>query len=118
MNWIQLDSENVLEKIINESTKGRILVFKYSPRCSISILMRGLFEREWIESEMEMEAYFLDITEHPGLSKKVESKFNVQHSSPQILIIENQECIFSASHGGVDVKKIREFSNLRVHNNK
>jgi bacillithiol system protein YtxJ len=77
--------------------------------------MRGLFEREWIESDMQMKAYFLDITEHPGLSEKVESEFNVKHASPQILIIEKQKCIFSATHGGVDVKKIRGFSNLRDH---
>jgi len=113
MNWIKLDSENNIEDIKNRSLDKRILIFKFSPRCAINILMRGLFEREWIEDEMEMKTYFLDIMEYPGLSKKIETEFNVIHQSPQILIIENKKCIYSASHGGVDYKKIRRYSNLR-----
>lgn len=113
MNWIKLDSENIIEDIKNGSLEKRILIFKYSPRCAISILMRGLFEREWIEDEMEMKTYFLDIMEYPGLSEKIAAEFNENHQSPQLLIIENKKCIYSASHGGVDVKKIRRFSNLR-----
>jgi bacillithiol system protein YtxJ len=113
MNWIQLDSEEKISEIKSLSNEKRVMIFKFSPRFPISILMRGLLEREWSESEMEMKAYFLDTSEHPALSKKIESEFNISHQSPQVLIIEEGKCVFSAANGGVDFRKIREFSNLR-----
>lgn len=114
MNWIQIESEVLIKEIKEESVEKRVLIFKYSPRSAISILMRGLFEREWLEGEMEMKVYFLDIMEHPSIANKIETEFNVPNSSPQVLIIENGKCVYSASNGGVDVKTIRRFSNLRA----
>ena len=116
MNWIQLDSEEALEDVKKQSMEGRILIFRYSPSSSISILLRGLFEREWAEHEMEMKPFFLDVSRDPSLSKKVDKEFGVKNDVPQLLVIEKGKCIYSGAYGEVDYRTIRQFSNLRKLN--
>ena len=111
MNWLNIDSVEKIMEIKDLSQNRRVLIFKYSPKCVVSYVMRMLFEREWHEEAMKMETYLLNVKEHKELSDKIAKEFGVEHQSPQILIIEKGKCIFNASHGKIKVSEIKQFAN-------
>jgi bacillithiol system protein YtxJ len=111
MNWLNIDSDEKIREIKELSQSSRVLIFKFSPKCVVSYIMRILFEREWNEKKMKMETYIVNIKEYKELSDKIASEFEVEHKTPQILIIETGKCVFSASHGKVLVSNIKQFAN-------
>ena len=50
--------------------------------------------------------YFLDLIKYREISNLVASVFFVAHESPQLLLIENGECILDLSHGEVSVDEV------------
>ncbi len=111
MNWTELKELNQIEKIVEESTDQRILIFKHSTSCSISRTALDRLERNWKEDEMiKLKPYYLDLLSFGGISNAVAQKFGVEHESPQVLIIENGKSIYDRSHFGIDYRNLKEFS--------
>ena len=111
MKWIALRELNQIDKIIEESTEHRILIFKHSTSCSTSRMVLDRMERSWMEEEMvNVKPYFLDLLSFRSLSNAVAQKFDVDHQSPQVLIIEKGESIYTESHFGIDYKNLKSLS--------
>ena len=112
MNWTALKELSQIEKIVEESTNQRILIFKHSTSCSISRTTLDRLERNWKEEDMgKLKTYYLDLLSFRGISNTIAQKFDVEHESPQVLIIENGKSIYDQSHFEIDYKSIKEFSN-------
>lgn len=108
MNWLTLDSEEGLDQLIKDSfseTLKGILIFKHSTRCSISTMAKDRLERQWTFGS-ELPAYYLDLISYRSVSNKIAEEFNVQHQSPQALLIKEGKCIYNASHSSISVKDI------------
>ncbi len=108
MDWSKLESESDLEHIINESfleNKG-VLIFKHSTRCSISSVAKSRLESSWDFDAAALPIYYLDLISFRSLSALIAEKFNIQHESPQILLINNGVCIYKESHMSISVKSI------------
>lgn len=101
MNWQELTSEAGVDRIIEESSHHYILIFKHSTRCSISSMALSRFERQWQEHDMAVLPYFLDLLSFRNVSNYIASKFNVEHQSPQVLLVKNGKCIYNASHNAI-----------------
>jgi bacillithiol system protein YtxJ len=109
MKWSQLRSIDQIEKIREESKENPILIFKYSSRCSLSRMALDRLERNWEEEDMsQVKPYFLDLITYREISNRVAHEFDVEHESPQILIIENEKSIYDKSHMAIDYTGIRE----------
>jgi bacillithiol system protein YtxJ len=109
MNWSEIKSLNQLNQIREESKEKSILIFKYSSRCSISQMALDRLERNWKDTEMkDVKSYFLDLISYREISNRIASEFNVEHESPQVLIIENGKSIYNRSHMGIDYRQIRD----------
>ena len=108
MNWIQLDSETVLNEALQKShlNKG-IIIFKHSTRCSISAVAKTRLSLKW-NLDQELLPYHLDLIKHRELSNLIAEKFNIYHESPQLLLIKNGKCLFNVSHLGISLKKLKE----------
>lgn len=52
--------------------------------------------------------YYLDLIANRNLSAKVAEVFNVEHESPQILLIKGGECVYDESHMGISIDEITE----------
>jgi bacillithiol system protein YtxJ len=107
MNWIELESESDLEKAIEASFQENlgVAIFKHSTRCSISSVAKTRLSSFWDFNE-ELPIYYLDLIAFRNLSALIAEKFNVQHESPQILIIKKGECVYNASHMAISVKSL------------
>ncbi|PCI94776.1 MAG: thioredoxin family protein [Flavobacteriales bacterium] len=107
MNWTDIKSESDLDYIIEKSfqTNIGVAIFKHSTRCSISSVAKKRLESSWSFNQ-ELPAYHLDLLQYRNLSNSIAERFNIQHESPQVLIIKNGECIYDASHLAISVKDL------------
>ncbi len=108
MNWKELSTLEDLEGIIEKSSQKPVLIYKHSTRCSISSIIRSRLERSWEADPLDIEGYFLDLISYRKVSRAVEDQFQVQHQSPQILIIDLGKCIFHCSHVSIRHQAIKE----------
>ena len=107
LQWIELSSINDLDKAIDVSQDRSVLIFKHSTRCSISSMAKSRLDRSW-EENITLETYFLDLITNRDLSNDIAEHFKIEHQSPQILIIRNGKCIYTASHNEIDFQKIKQ----------
>jgi bacillithiol system protein YtxJ len=109
MNWNELTDLATLDQI-NEMSKSKpIMIFKHSTRCSISAASLNRLERKWnTDKAQNLEAYFLDLIANRDISNAVAEKYGVEHQSPQILLIQNGECVYDNSHFGISFDEVIE----------
>ena len=109
MNWENLTSLDQLEAIRKESADRPVLIFKHSTRCSISRMVLERLERNWDVQEMDshVKPYFLDLISYRQISNQIAALFEVEHESPQILIIRDGASVYDRSHMAIDYQQIR-----------
>ncbi len=102
MNWLKLETLEQLQDIKSSSTKNMVLIFKHSTRCSISHMALARLERDWqAENMVDVKPYCLDLIRHRELSNLIAEEFEVEHESPQVLLIENGRAIYDQSHTAI-----------------
>lgn len=106
MNWKILSTEDQLAQIKQASFKTPQVIFKHSTRCSISSTALNRLERAAMPEGVDF--YFLDLIQYRSLSAKVADYFQVQHESPQILLIKNGSCVYDESHMSISMDEIVE----------
>ena len=108
MQWNNLTDIQQLETIKEESLVQPVAIFKHSTRCSISATALDRFERNWAKNQdiKDLKLYYLDLISHRDISNKIASEFEVEHESPQILLLKNREVIYNESHYGIDFNEI------------
>ncbi|WP_448606672.1 bacillithiol system redox-active protein YtxJ [Paenimyroides ceti] len=108
MNWIELTQHQQLEELTALSTSQTVLIFKHSTRCIISKMALKNFESEF-NLEGKVIPYFLDLIAYRALSNAIANDFNVQHQSPQLLVIKNAEVVYHESHEGIDASVLKVY---------
>jgi bacillithiol system protein YtxJ len=101
---IPLTDFEQLTDIINQSKSEEIkpfFIFKHSTRCSISAMALSRIERGWQAKLPDQPVYYLDLITYRSLSDQIARQFNVQHESPQLLMIKNGQCVYYASHNAI-----------------
>jgi len=109
MNWIPLTSPEQLEEIRIKSKEKPQVIFKHSTRCSISSMALSRLERS--ESVAGIDFYYLDLIAYRNISAKIAEIFEVEHESPQLLLVRNGECIYDESHYGITMEDVIANSN-------
>ncbi|MEN9957777.1 MAG: hypothetical protein RLZZ474_21 [Bacteroidota bacterium] len=107
MNWIPLTTEAQLEEIVQLSDMKPTLIFKHSTRCSISSTALSRLERAWDATETA--AYYLDLIAFRPISGAIAEKFDIEHQSPQVLVIHQGKCTYSATHWDIAMDEIKPF---------
>lgn len=109
MNWIPLTSENQLQEIITASAEAPVIIFKHSTRCSISSASLNRLERNWNDAEMaDVKTVYLDLLAHRQVSAQIESLLDVEHQSPQAIIVQNGKSVWDASHYDIQYDAIKK----------
>ena len=109
MNWIKLESENQLTEIQQKSHSENVLIFKHSTRCSISRAALDRLERSWNPEEIKnVQPYYLDLITHRTVSNQIAENFDVEHQSPQVILIKGGQAVYDRSHFDIDFKSIKE----------
>ncbi len=103
-NWLPLSYLGQLDEIIAFSHQKPVVIFKHSTRCSISRFALKQFEKEF---DFVVDSYFLDLLEHRDISNEIATRFNVQHQSPQLLLIKDGKSVYDVSHDAIDASVLK-----------
>lgn len=106
--WNNIEKAQDIDNIVKSSYQRPQLIFKHSTRCSISAMALQRFERNWDENNKEIDLNFLDLLAIRPVSLHVADVFEVQHESPQVLLIINGKCIYHTSHNDISVNGITQ----------
>ncbi len=104
-----LISMEELETIDTISYEKPVVLFKHSTRCSISRFALKRFDAEYDFSEEQMNWYLLDLLNYRDLSNEIARRYNIEHQSPQIIIIRNGKAVFDTSHDAIGVYDLKQF---------
>lgn len=96
--WVELQSENALREIIQQTFKRPVLIFKHSTRCSISSMALQRISNGLREIEQFADVYYIDLLAYRGVSQLVSELLKVEHESPQVLLVHMGECVYEESH--------------------
>ncbi|HYG18589.1 MAG TPA: bacillithiol system redox-active protein YtxJ [Ohtaekwangia sp.] len=108
MNWIKLNHPQQLTQLLADSNERPVLIFKHSSRCSISRAALDRLERNWKADEVgQIDQYFLDLLSSRDISNQIEQLFQVDHESPQVLIVDKGKVIYHRSHFEIDYRNLR-----------
>jgi bacillithiol system protein YtxJ len=108
MEWISLKDSRQLDEIIAESNERPVLIYKHSTRCNISRSALDRLERKWDNSAVgSVKRYFLDLLSYRDISNKIAELFQVEHHSPQVLVISNGRSVLDLSHYEIDFDQIK-----------
>ena len=110
IDWIDLSSLDQLDIIVEASYEKTIAIFKYSTQCGVSRMVLRKFEKNHDVSENEPDWYFLDLIRYREVSNEVANKFNVQHESPQLILLRKGEVIYHNSHSGIDMDTVKKIA--------
>ena len=106
INWIPLTNLGQLNEIMMLSEVNPVLIFKHSTRCSVSRMALKQFENEFDLAE-EVDTYFLDLLEYRDVSNEIASRFQVEHQSPQLILIKDGKAIYDVSHSAIDAVELK-----------
>lgn len=107
MDWTSIETEADLDSAIELSfkTKQGVAIFKHSTRCSISSVAKSRLSSSWDFNE-DLPIYILDLISFRSLSSLIAAKFNVEHESPQLIIVKDGKSIYDTSHMSISVNSI------------
>lgn len=111
MKWNELKSLDELNDLVTSSFETPHIVFKHSTSCPISAVMKSRFEGDWKKRSLvnQHAPYLLDLLKYRDISNEIAKKFEVKHESPQVLLIQNGNATFHASHAAISVQILSEF---------
>jgi bacillithiol system protein YtxJ len=109
MNWQLLTNEQELQAIIKNSVTHPQVIFKHSTRCSISSVAKNRLEKSAAPAGIHF--HLLDLLLYRTISNKIAEQLQVQHQSPQVLLIKNGECVYDESHSSIYMDEIIEQCN-------
>jgi len=110
MHWIHLTSEDQLQKIVVKSQEKPQVIFKYSSCCHLSVIVFQRLQKNCCPGDVDF--HFLDLTNYNPISEKVSEVFGVSHQSPQILVINEGQCIFHESHPEISLEGILQHTTV------
>lgn len=102
MNWNSITTEEQIETLVKESENTPVLIFKHSTRCSISSMVKNRVERSW-NLEGKVKPYYLDLIQYRSISNLIAQKFNVEHQSPQAIMLKDGVVQYDASHMSISI---------------
>lgn len=85
-----------------------IAIFKHSTRCSLSSMVKSRLERGWDIKDNDIEMYYLDLLAHRNISNKIASIYNVEHQSPQLIVLNQGKVLYHKSHGDIDAGVLKQ----------
>jgi bacillithiol system protein YtxJ len=108
IKWQSLTSLEDLDKLCEESNSKKVVIFKHSTACPLSSIAKMRLEEDW-DKDFNVTTYYLDLIKYRNISNEVAARFAVHHESPQVIVIEEGECILDESHLDISINNLREF---------
>jgi len=101
MDFLPLQTEEELSKI--KDAEGYSIIFKHNTTCPISKGVKSRLEQEG-DKLASAPVYIVDLIANRAISDTVAEEFNVEHQSPQLLVIKDGTCTYNEALYAITVE--------------
>jgi bacillithiol system protein YtxJ len=86
------------------SKSGTFLIYKHSPICPVSEYTLN----EISQFKESIPVIQINVLSQKELSQKIAKYYNIEHESPQIILIKNQKPIKTLSHYDITLENLKK----------
>lgn len=104
--WNTISESSHIEEILKKSDEKPQLIYKHSHRCSVCFVSKGNLEQASEDILDHADMHLLNVVNNRAASDTVASELGVRHESPQVILLNEGEVLWHASHGGIDADTI------------
>jgi bacillithiol system protein YtxJ len=101
-NFIELNSTEKLDELIQRSNENPVVIFKHSVTCPIS---SGVYQ---IVSGIDADVNLVVVQTARNISSRIAEKTGIRHESPQAIVLKNGEPVYYASHYDVSAEDLEK----------
>ncbi len=102
MSFINLDSLEKLDELFRKSSEKPVILFKHSITCPISTDASNQM------SIVDGDVNIVIVQTSRDVSNSIAERTNIQHQSPQVIILKDGNPIFNASHYNITSDNIEK----------
>ncbi len=106
MTWTPLITVEQLDILSQDSQRKPVMFLKHSTRCSISSAALARLERQAEALEAVCQPVYLDLLAYRPISNALAERYQIQHESPQVLLISGGKVIWHGSHMEIQPSEI------------
>ncbi|MFK8045163.1 MAG: bacillithiol system redox-active protein YtxJ [Crocinitomicaceae bacterium] len=105
-NWKHITDIATIDTIIEASNSKPQILFKDSVTCGISAYAKSRLVdgNDLIKEGADFN--YLDLLKHRDISNHMADVFKVHHQSPQIIVLKNEEVVYTTSHHSIQPGEI------------
>jgi bacillithiol system protein YtxJ len=103
-----LHSIEELNQAIAESQQHPVLIFKHSSTCPISGRALREFQKYLDAADPAVSYHLITVQTDRSVSNEVETRLQIQHETPQVILIKNEKEIWNASHFQITASAIEK----------
>ena len=106
---VQLTTMAELEKAVASSSDQPVFVYKHSTVCPVSARAAEQYHDFADEDASSSAPLFTEVMviEHRDISNAIESRLDIRHESPQLLLVRDGKVAWHASHFSITAKSIK-----------
>ena len=104
MQFLELNTIEQFRGLILKSELSPIFFFKHSNRCFVSSKMKASLENQL--KKFEGEVFVLDVVKDRPISNEMSTLLDVEHQSPQFLVIKDKQPILIQNHWEIDAVEL------------
>lgn len=107
-NWNQLTSVNQLDALLANTNESTYVFFKHSSRCGISRMVWNQVRFLGKDKPEDVKLFYLDLIAYRDVSNAIAERLGVYHQSPQLIVLQNNEVVYEASHSAIENELVKE----------
>lgn len=93
--FVEIHDPESLNRFLERSTEAPVILFKHSNSCGVS----ALAYREM--AKLSGPVGMITVQKAREVSRDIERRFELEHETPQVLIVRDGSLVWNASHGQV-----------------
>ena len=101
-NFTPVKSISALDRLEARSEQAPVVLFKHDTNCHIS----AAAYREM--SQLAEEIALVDVSRHDDVAREIETRTGIKHESPQVLVLDHGQAVWSASHYDITGEAVSE----------
>src|SRR5699024_1187827 len=105
---VELLTKEDLNKVWKVSKSKPVLLFKQSTTCPISAKAFKQYHQFIDETDLDIDFYFVKVRETRDVSNQIAEDTGIEHQSPQIFLIKDEQVLWNTSHSNITREAIQE----------
>jgi bacillithiol system protein YtxJ len=98
--FVELPDTDSLDRFLAQSNGSPAIIFKHSESCGVSTRAQAQVSR------LELPVGLVIVQKARVVSDEIAARTGVEHETPQVFILRDQEVLWTASHGQISAEAV------------